>query len=154
MKLAEALAERSDAQRRLEQLRDRARKNARYQEGEEPSEDAMELLVEAKALADRVEELVRAINRTNSATALEPGVTITDAIAKRDALKSKHSLVTTVAEAASGDHYSYRQMRSELRYISAVSVADLHKDADSIALELRMLDTRIQEKNWTVDLIE
>jgi hypothetical protein len=36
MKLAEALAERADAQRRLAQLKQRVMLSARFQEGEEP----------------------------------------------------------------------------------------------------------------------
>lgn len=44
MKLAEALAERAEATRRVEQLRARVVGNARYQEGETPSEDAAQLL--------------------------------------------------------------------------------------------------------------
>lgn len=44
MKLAEALADRADASRRVEQLRSRVVANARYQEGEQPTEDAAELL--------------------------------------------------------------------------------------------------------------
>lgn len=44
VKLAEALALRATAVRRVEQLRARIVGNARYQEGEEPSEDAAALL--------------------------------------------------------------------------------------------------------------
>ena len=40
MKLAEALALRADATRRIEQLRARIVASARFQEGEEPAEDA------------------------------------------------------------------------------------------------------------------
>ncbi len=41
MKLAEALALRSDASKRFERLRSRAQANARYQEGEPPPECLM-----------------------------------------------------------------------------------------------------------------
>jgi hypothetical protein len=44
VKLAEALALPATAVRRVEQLRARIVGNARYQEGEEPSEDAAALL--------------------------------------------------------------------------------------------------------------
>jgi hypothetical protein len=44
MKLAEALAERSDCQKRLEEIRDRLERSARIQEGEQPAEDPSELL--------------------------------------------------------------------------------------------------------------
>ena len=40
MKLAEALALRADTQKRFEQVRSRVQSSARYQEGEEPAEDA------------------------------------------------------------------------------------------------------------------
>jgi hypothetical protein len=40
MKLAEALALRAEATRRIDQLRARIVDNARYQEGERPTEDA------------------------------------------------------------------------------------------------------------------
>ena len=46
MKLAEALQERADLNRRIEQLRSRLLNNAMKQEGEEPSEDPKELLKE------------------------------------------------------------------------------------------------------------
>ncbi len=152
MKLAEALAERAEVQRRLEQLRQRAIESARYQEGEEPSENADQLLAEAAGVADRLETLIRQINATNAATEIEPGLTVTDAIAKRDVLKLRHRLVTGVAGAATKPQRG-RQIRSELRYISAVSVADLHTEADSIAQELRVLDSRIQQRNWETELI-
>ena len=50
MKLAEALSLRANAARRIEQLRSRIASNARYQEGEQPTEDAAALLIEADAV--------------------------------------------------------------------------------------------------------
>ena len=44
MKLAEALANRADLQRRVEQMRTRLQRSARVQEGESPPEDPRELL--------------------------------------------------------------------------------------------------------------
>ena len=44
MKLAEALAERSDCQIRLEDIKKRLARSARVQEGEQPAEDSTELL--------------------------------------------------------------------------------------------------------------
>jgi len=66
VKLAEALALRADATRRIEQLRTRIVANARFQEGEEPAEDAQALLAEAGAVPDELEDLIRRINRTNA----------------------------------------------------------------------------------------
>ena len=48
MKLAEALANRADLQRRIEQMRGRLQKSALVQEGESPPEDPQELLEETE----------------------------------------------------------------------------------------------------------
>lgn len=156
MKLAEALALRADAQKRFEQLRTRAQASARYQEGEEPPEESAELIREADAVLVELEDLIRRINRTNAATDLAPGLTITDAIAQRDVLRLRHSLFSTVADAAAGKASGgmQRQLRSELRQVAAVPVADLRGQADDAARAHRELDTRIQQRNWEVDLVD
>jgi len=65
MKLAEALANRADLQRRLEQMRGRLQKSALVQEGESPPEDPEELLEETERLVSELEGYMRRINRTN-----------------------------------------------------------------------------------------
>jgi len=82
MKLAEGLALRADAARRVEQLRSRIAGSARYQEGEEPPEDAAALLAEAGAALDQLQILIRRINRTNAAAQIGADGTITDALAR------------------------------------------------------------------------
>jgi hypothetical protein len=52
--------------------------NARFQEDEEPAEDAGALLAEAGAVLDELEDLIRRINRTNAATAIGSEGAITD----------------------------------------------------------------------------
>jgi uncharacterized protein DUF6847 len=154
MKLAEALALRSDATKRVEQLRTRIVANARYQEGETPAEDAGELLAEAGSTLDELESLIRRINRTNSATPLGAG-TMTDALARRDVLRLRHSVLTAAADAAAGRGQGMgRQLRSELRYLAALPVAELRARADRVAVELRQVDVDIQRTNWEADLLE
>jgi hypothetical protein len=157
MKLGEALAERADAARRVEQLRARVVSNARYQEGETPAEDAARLLAEAGEVLDRLEGLVRRINRTNAATVMGRDLgTISDALARRDVLRARHAVLTASADAAVGkDRGGYvRQMRSELRMLSALDVAAVRAQADELAREIRRLDIRIQQTNWEVDLLD
>jgi hypothetical protein len=156
MKLGEALAERADATRRVEQLRARVVSNARYQEGETPAEDAAQLLADAGEVLDRLEELVRRINRTNAATAMGDQGTISDALARRDVLRARHAVLTASADAAVGNDRSgyVRQMRSELRMLSALDVAAVRRQADELAREIRLLDVRIQQSNWEVDLLD
>ncbi|MFF7291542.1 DIP1984 family protein [Microbacterium sp. NPDC008134] len=154
MKLAEALTARADLQRRIEQLRARITANARFQEGEEPSEDASALIVDAESDLARLRDLIRRINATNARLDLGADGTMTDALATRDVLRLRHSLLADAAASASGNMQFPRQMRSELRQISALPVAELRANADRVAQELRELDNRIQQANWTNDLEE
>lgn len=156
MKLAEALAERADAARRVEQLRARIVANARYQEGEEPAEDANALLTEDATVLDELQVLISRINRTNAGAEIEPGVTVTDALARRDVLRMRHSVISSAADAAAGrDHGGFvRQLRSELKMLTALPVAELRSQADELARQIRELDIRIQRRNWEVDLAD
>lgn len=156
MKLAEALAERADATRRVEQLRSRIISNARFQEGAEPTEDAAALLAEAGEVLDRLELLIGRINRTNSSAEATPGMTLTNALARRDVLRIRHAVLSSAADAAAGrEHGGFvRQLRSELKMLAALPVAELRAQADAVARELRQLDTDIQRTNWEVDLVD
>ncbi|MFT2690599.1 DIP1984 family protein [Clavibacter zhangzhiyongii] len=160
MRLAEALMDRSDLQRRVESLRSRIQASARYQEGEDPAEDAAALLAEADAAVDRLAELVTRINLTNTAAALDDGTPLTAALARRDALRTRHGILTGAADAASGragggagGSYAPRQMRSELRQIAALPIREVRDRADDVARQLRELDARIQRANWEVELV-
>ncbi|MEU4220555.1 DIP1984 family protein [Actinoplanes sp. NPDC026623] len=154
MKLAEALALRADASRRAERLRSRITGSARYQEGEAPAEDAAALLAESGEVLDELESLIRRINRTNAATEVEGG-TLTDALARRDVLRLRHGMLTSAADAAAGDgQRGFRQLRSELKMIPALPVADLRSQADDLARRLREVDTLIQRTNWEADLLD
>lgn len=155
MKLAEALAERADAARRVEQLQSRVVGSARYQEGETPAEDAAVLLAEAGRVLDRLESLIRRINRTNATVEMGQDGTVTDALARRDVLRLRHAVVTSAAEAAAGrDQRAVRRLRSELTMLSALPVAELRAQADVLAREIRELDMRIQRTNWEADLLD
>lgn len=152
MKLAEALNARADAQKRLQQIRQRVQLSARHQEGETPAEDPNELLAEAARLATGLERLIAAINRTNVQIELEPGMSLTDALAHRDVLGLRRAMLAEAAQVASvrQDRYS----KSEVKFVSALDVKALHREADDVAREYRELDAKIQAMNWASDLIE
>src|SRR5204862_3798720 len=98
MKLAEALAERSDCQNRIEEIKKRLIRSARVQEGEAPAEDTTELLAETERVFARLLELVSAINRTNSKTAFDGERSISDAIAERDVVGTRRDFLAGIAE--------------------------------------------------------
>ena len=127
MKLANALSERADLQKRLQQLAVRMNNNAKVQEGQKPAEDPAALLKELDALCARMEKLVAAINLTNSRT-VSDGVSLTELLSRRDALKQRMSILRSFLDTASSkiDRYS----RSEIVIESTVSVAKLQKQVD------------------------
>jgi hypothetical protein len=105
---------------------------------------------ELERLADELALLVARINRTNLRTTLADGETLTDALARRDALTLKYRSFSAVANAA-GEN-APRHLRSEIRLLPAVDVAALRKQTDEFARERRELDAVIQETNWQTDL--
>ena len=151
MKLATALSERADIQRRLSQLHNRLNNNAKVQEGDEPAEDPKALLKELDALLERLEWLMARINLTNSRT-LADGVTVTELIARRDCLSKRLNILRGFLDTASEkvDRYSQK----EIKILSTVKVSQLQKQVDAVSKELRELDERIQGLNWTTDLLE
>ena len=151
MKLAEALLERADLQKRLAQMGGRLNNNARVQEGEKPTEDPKALLKEQEALTARLETLVAQINLTNSA-ALIDGQPLTVWLSRRDARREQLQQLRNFLDAASS--LSDRARQSEIKIISTVDVAKLQKELDQKSKALRELDAKIQSSNWITDLRE
>ena len=150
MKLASALVERSDLQRKFSELSNRLNTNAKVQDGEEPAEKPEELLEELDSVMTRLEELVTKINLTNSSVVVE-GKTLTEWLAKRDCLKQRIGLLRGFLNSASEkiDRYS----RAEIKIVSTVNVKALQKDVDALSKTLRETDEKIQEINWTTELL-
>ena len=152
MKLAEALSLRADAQRRIEQLRQRLLRNAKVQEGDTPAEDPAELLSELERTSAECLLLIQQINRTNAATPLDAAMALADALAQRDILGQRQAIYRDLAAAATVTQE--RTTRSEVKFRGAVSVAEMQRRADELARDYRALDVRIQEANWRTDLAE
>lgn len=150
MKLATALSERADLQRRIAELGSRLNNNAKVQEGEKPAEDPKALLKELDECIKRLEELVARINKTNNAAG-SGGLTITDLIARRDCLKERIRIMRDFLNASSEKISRYS--KTEIKILSTVSVTELQKQVDGYSRQLRETDELIQELNWTTELI-
>ena len=147
MKLATALAERSDIQNRINTISVRLDNNAKVQEGDVPAEDPKALMEELDRLIVRLEDLVARINLTNSGTVYE-GKTITELLAHRDCLKKKvRDFLDTASDRVT------RMTRTEIKIVSTVPVTEIQKTVDGLAKELRTVDEKIQELNWTTELV-
>ncbi len=150
MKLAEALQERSDINIRMQELIHRIRTNAIVQEGEKPAEDPEELLKEYTEAADRLSELIARINLTNCATKAD-GKSITELLAEKDALTQKIKAYRELALCAS--ETGNRARATEIKLLSAVDVKEMQKKADDMSRDLRQTDNKIQQLNWTTELL-
>ena len=148
MKLAEALQERADLNRRIESLRVRLNTNAIVQEGENTPEDPQELLKELNRCTVRLEELIKKINITNCFTIVD-GTSITAMIAKKDVLTTKISVYRDFLGCAS--NVAQRAKRTEIKILSTVDVAALQKEIDDMSRDLRLIDNKIQAANWATD---
>ncbi len=150
MKLATALSERADLQKKISELSVRLKNNAKVQDGEQPSEKPEELMTELDGALNRLEELIRRINRTNNETR-RGEETITDLIARRDCLKQRIRILRDFLDTASEKVSRYS--KSEILVHSTVAVADIQKQVDAFSKKLRETDELIQELNWLTELL-
>ena len=149
MKLAEALQARADLKRQINQLEYRLTSNALVQEGENPNEKPSDLFKEFNKSLEEMEKLVVRINLTNSVEKVE-GKTLTELIAQRDVLKQKIATYRNVVNEASSN--TSRATRTEIKVLPTINVESFQKDIDKMSKQLRELDNKIQEANWTIEL--
>ena len=151
MKLAEALQERADLNKKISDLQGRLNQNSLVQEGEIPNEDPNVLMQELETAIARLQQLIKGINLTNCETIVE-GRSLTQIIAEKDGAIMRLSAYRELADSASS--INYRTRGSEIKMVTTVNVSELQKTADKISREIRTLDNLLQSTNWTVDLIE
>ncbi len=151
MKLAEALQERSDINKRISELKRRLGNCLLVQEGEEPAEDPMVLLNELDASTERLEKLMASINETNCNTKVD-GMSLTEIIARKDALTLRHSAYKELVYTAGNN--TYRARGTEIKVKAVIKAAELQKTVDRLAKEIRLLDNKLQETNWKTELAE
>ena len=151
MKIAEALILRADIQKRIAQLKTRLNNNAKVQENEEPAENPELLLTELENLILQLNDLIVKINRTNTLSKID-GISLVELIAKKDTLSQKAGILREFIEIASQkvDLYS----TTEIKVFSTVNVPEQQKKLDKLSKEIRETDTKLQQANWTIDLIE
>lgn len=152
MKLAEALVRRADSQKKIAQLRQRLERVVKVQEGEAPAEDPVALIAELEQTLAEQTAWVRRINKTNAATPFNAELSISDALAERDRLMQHRKLLADLLEQASikQDRFS----RSEVKFERTVDVVQIQASVDALSKAYREMDFRIQEMNWTTELIE
>lgn len=152
MKLAEALMLRADLQKKVASLKERVVANAVVQQGDKPHESPLDLISAATGVLDELELLVTRINAANLATRLDDGVTMTQAIARRDTLMQRHALL--IAAIGGTRREPARYGMSEIKWVATLEVAKLQKQADDLSKSIRELNARIQAANWATELVD
>lgn len=151
MKLAEALIERAEIQKKNGQLIKRIQDNVKVQEGDLPAEKYETLIDEYEKNMIRFLELVQRINETNSKTAFNEEMNISDAIARRDYLGSRIGAYRGIYEASTIKLDRYN--RHEVKFVRCISVTEIQDKINTLSKEYRELDTKLQGLNWTIDLL-
>jgi hypothetical protein len=152
MKLAEALLLRADIQKKLASLQSRAQKYAFVQEGEQPAEDPNEIFRQIEAMAGEFQKLVLGINRTNLHHQIKTGESVTEALAKRDALALRHRILQSIVDVCMERPERYGM--KEIRWVTTINLATVQKQVDELAKQLRELNAAIQEAGWQIELIQ
>ncbi|HYE18704.1 MAG TPA: DIP1984 family protein [Tepidisphaeraceae bacterium] len=150
LKLAEALILRADLKKKLESLSARVSQYAAVQQGDKPHEDPNKLMKEAAGVLDEFESLVARVNRANLAARTRDGRTLTEALARRDALQQRHALVSAAIDGSSRPPQRYGL--SEIKWVATLDVPRLQKQADDLSKQIRDENAAIQEANWRVDV--
>ena len=150
MKLAEALILRKDLQARVARLRDRLFSKVVYQEGDAPSEDPKALMAKLNDTFTELEHLVSRINKTNALTELD-GQTLAEAVTSRDIQIRKLGILREALNKAADRRTRYSNR--EIRLLTTLDVLTEEQKLDRLAYEARVLDSRIQAKNWEVELL-
>lgn len=150
MKLAELLIERSETQKKIARFSSRLNDYATVQEGDQPPFEPEKMLQIIDRLHIKLEDAIKTINRINMTTELEPGVTLAEAVTRRDVMKSRrniyHGLCT--ASVIRDSRYS----KKEIKFVTTLDVDRIIDVTDELAKDIRILDAKIQMKNWEVEV--
>jgi hypothetical protein len=154
MKLAEALNEKKNLAARIGELQGRYTAAAVIEEGSEPDESAEELLQSLNAAFAQWEILTVQVNVANNRIQVGD-VTMMQALAHRDSLKSQISHFNAIASAIRQRNQSrryYNETGPKMVVAEGVTAKTFIKLVDDLSKELRLLDAAIQAANWSNDL--
>ena len=148
MKLGEALLLKAELEKKSKDLLERVIRNARVEEGAEPAE-LPELLNQFEGVEMELCTLNSRIRHANQ-TVMVNGSTIAHMLNQRRCLEK----ISQEYNSAAGESYKdFRRLKmTEIREETVLDVALLRKSASKFAKERRLLNLRIQNANWAVDI--
>ena len=102
-------------------------------------------------MISQLNDLIVKINRTNTLSKID-GISLVELIAKKDTLSQKAGILREFIEIASQKVNLYST--AEIKVFSTVNVPEQQKKLDKLSKEIRETDTKLQQANWTIDLVE
>jgi len=151
VKLAQALIERKAIKTSIDELKKRIYQTAQIQEGEKSAEDPLLLLEMLTIEIQKYSSLIVRINNTNNLTHINKNMTLMQAIVQKDMFNLKLLIYQNLADKATPTNERYSQR--EIKYMPNVDILDIRKQANLISKQYRELDIKIQECNWTTNLL-
>lgn len=151
MRLAEALILRADLHKSVDDIKSRIINNSVIQEGTQPAEDPNTLIEELYAKLDQHEKLVVDINATNLIVKTETGITLSDAIQRRDTLNRQYQALNALSSNANTKVSRYS--KTEILNVATVDIPSIQKQLEDLIQERRIVEVQIQAANWTNSLI-
>lgn len=159
MKLGEALNQRKYYMNRVPQLLKALQACVTVQQGVAPNK-AEPQAAELKATLDTemaaLSKIIVDINITNNSAKVGSGLTIMQAIARREYLKQAQGVYTGIAQFIRPRTEKDYRDSERTTYVAAEGIhpANIKQMMNTYASEWRALDNELQQVNWTVDLIE
>lgn len=150
MKLAEALLDRAEIQKKITDLQGRIQNNAVVQQDDAPSEDPNKLFADLCQCYTDLDSLNCRINTTNNTTPFDDKMKICDALALRESLDKQ---ITTLASLAQSFNLrNNRTTKSEIKYVATMNPVVIRTQVEKLKTQRKDLDRKIQSLNWSIDL--
>ncbi|EMG48827.1 hypothetical protein SBY92_004112 [Candida maltosa Xu316] len=158
MKLAEALQKSSTLNKEISRLESKISSSLILQEGQLPKGNVDEKYEEYVTKKAEKTKLSASINYTNNTSPIDktiydnPNVnTISDLVLYRSLLSSKLSVVKDIASNGTVRNLS---SKDQIKFDSCVDVGIYEDKAEALQKEIENIDLKLQEINWSADLIE
>lgn len=153
MKLAEALLHRKDLQIRIKEDQEALDAAVITPQGLGPDEEPQALLRGLEDSHAALESLITQINRTNNQAMLPSGLTLMEAIARREAQTKRLEHLKGLLKAILGRNRREFWSDNAPLHITHLSPEQLRTQINGLAKGLRELDLEIQAANWSTDLV-
>jgi len=151
LKLAEALEQLKAIKTKAEETRKIANSGVKIQEGDTLGLTCADAIDEFNTLTKSYEDLLKKINRANQTVVdKKTGVTLSDLLVERDTQSYRVRMLDDIIRDATTSEF--RLGRNEIRTILTIDVNKYRALRDEISENYRILNSRIQQMNWTIEI--